>query len=273
MAKAKSGKSEAKKGVGRVPLYVDGLDSQIQGGVPEGHVNLVCGVSGTMKSSLCFNVLYNEALRGRSSVYITLEQSSISLMQHFSNLGFDFSKVNVVNASDRFDIKKNLGSGSGKGSIVFIDVSAMRKEAKKTRQRLVPYADWFGMIKSIVTEMKAAGCDIFVLDSMSALYILTKFDSPRADLFYFFEFFRELGITSFFISEMPLSRNRYGEYQVEDFLVDGIIKLDLVERNRKVTREISVVKLRGTKCNQDVFSLEYEKGRFRALYGGQPPLM
>ena len=50
------------KGAKRVSLYIDGFQDALQGGVPEGHVVLVCGTAGTMKTSICFNVLYSEAL-------------------------------------------------------------------------------------------------------------------------------------------------------------------------------------------------------------------
>ena len=73
----------------RIKTYIEGLDEQMEGGIPEKHVTLVCGVAGTMKSSICFNIIYNEALRGKNSVYITLEQSAQSLVDHITNLGFD----------------------------------------------------------------------------------------------------------------------------------------------------------------------------------------
>jgi KaiC/GvpD/RAD55 family RecA-like ATPase len=80
-------------------------------------------------------------------------------------------------------------------------------------------------------------------------------------------------VTSFLISEMPLSKEKYSEYEVEDYLSDGIICLDLAHHQRKVIREFSVIKMRGTECNNDVFSLEFKDGKFHALYGGKVPLI
>jgi len=31
--------------------------------------------------------------------------------------------------------------------------------------------------------------------------------------------------------------------------------------------------MRGTSCNNDVFTLDFKKGRFQALYGGEIPLV
>jgi len=54
-----------------------------------------------------------------------------------------------------------------------------------------------------------------------ALYVLSRFENPRIELFYIFEYLRDLHITSFLISEMPLDGSKYSEYEIEDFLADG----------------------------------------------------
>ena len=60
----------------RIPTYIMGLDEQMQGGIPKGHLCLVAGSSGSMKSSLGFAMLYNVVLEGRTfGIYVTLEQS------------------------------------------------------------------------------------------------------------------------------------------------------------------------------------------------------
>ena len=88
-----------------------------------------------------------------------------------------------------------------------------------------------------------------------------------------FEFLRDLNITSFLISEMPLDGSKFSEYEIEDFLSDAIIVIKLTPFRRQVVREISVVKMRATACNNDIFSLEFKNGQFYALYGGQNPLL
>lgn len=259
-------------GIRRVPTYIEGLDERMQGGVPAGSVILVSGISGTMKSSLSFNILYNEALKGNNGLYLTLEQSNESLILHLKSLGFDFSKVNLVVVSSTTELDSRISELMGKRStIVLADMSVLRKGV--SRRIDIGASSLVSMVRNFVTRLKDAGCGLFVLDSMSAFYIISKFENPRQDLFNFFNFLRDSGITSFLISEMPFKRDRFGDYEIEEFLADGVIKLDLVERQRKVTREISVVKMRATRCSNDVFSLEFDKGRFYALYGGQPPLI
>lgn len=261
----------------RMPLYIQGLDENIEGGIPEGYVTLICGTAGTMKSSVSFNSMYNEAVtKGKIGLYISLEQSYISLLNHIINMGYDLSKVNILLINDLSNINSQLSQlkNSKKGTIIFADLGAIRKEIKDTKINTTANAGWINVIKNLVKKIKTdLGLDMFVLDSLSALYVLGKFENPRIELFYIFEFLRDLNITAFLISEMPLDGSRYSEYGVEDYLSDGIIYIRLSQFRRSVVREISVIKMRSTQVNTDVFSLEFKNGRFSALYGGQNPLL
>ncbi len=72
----------------RIPTHIEGLDENMQGGIPQGHICLVAGASGAMKSSLTFSMLYNAVLYGETSgIYVTLEQGKDSLRAHMSNSG------------------------------------------------------------------------------------------------------------------------------------------------------------------------------------------
>jgi len=255
----------------RIPLYIKGIDEQMEGGIPEGHVVLVCGAAGTMKSTVSFNILYNEALKGNNSVYFSFEQPYQNFLHHIFNLGYDLKKVNFHAVSDLASLDKDIGTKEKTGSIFFIDISAIRKELKKNK---ASGGDWVNVIENMTKKIKtAAGLKIMVLDSLSALYIHADFKEPRKTIFFIFETFRDLGITSLMISEMKLDKLKYSEFEVEDFLSDGIIVRSLTERHWKVSREISIAKMRGTSCNNDVFTLDFKKGRFQALYGGEIPLV
>jgi KaiC/GvpD/RAD55 family RecA-like ATPase len=261
----------------RIPLYIQGLDDVIEGGVPEGHITMICGSAGTMKSSVCFNSLYNEcAIRNKVSLYFTLEQSYASLLNHVINMGYDLSKVNVLLINDLSNIGANLAQlrNSKKGTIIFADLGCIRKEIKDAKVATTQNAGWLNVIKNVIKRVKAdLGLDMIAIDSLSALYVLSKFENPRIELFYVFEFLRELGVTSYLVSEMPLDGNKYSEYGVEDFLCDGIIFIRLSPFRRNVVREVSIVKMRSTSVKTDIFSLEFKNGRFYALYGGQNPLL
>ncbi|MBN2142364.1 hypothetical protein JW711_03460 [Candidatus Woesearchaeota archaeon] len=264
-----SNKSEIK----RVPLYIEGLDDNIEGGIPEGHIVLISGSAGTMKTSITFNVMYNEAMRGHVSVYCSLEQSYPSIIQQMVNMNFDLTKINLLIIRDLSEIGVAISKlKAGKGGLVIVDVGCIRKEIKDVK--VADNKSWLNVVKNVVKKIKeGAGCNLFCLDSLSALYVLSRFENPRIELFYLFEFLRDLNITSYLISEAQPQSGKYSEFEIEEFLCDGIVFLKLTPFRRNVVREISVVKMRSTATNNDIFSLEFKHNRFQALYGGQNPLL
>ncbi len=269
--KASSGSKDMK----RVKTHIEGYDQHLAGGIPAGHVVLVCGTAGTMKSSVIFNIFYNEVLASKSTaVYLTLEQSSASLLSHMGTMGYDLGKIEVEVLDDISKLGKSLvkAKAAKDGILVLIDVGAVRKQLKAVTES--PSGDWINVIKNILKKFKTeAQIDLFCLDSLSALYVLSDMKNPRAELFHIFEFLRDSEVTSYLISEMPLDRKKYSEYEIEDYLADGVIVLELKARQRRVMREISTVKMRSTNANTDIFTLEFEKGKFKALQGGQTPLV
>ncbi len=255
---------EKKGDIKRIPLHIEGFDDQIEGGIPVGHVCLMAGKSGTMKSSVSFNLAYYEVVTGKNALYLSLEQSSTSLLNHIIGMGFDLSAINVVVLSDIGKLDKCIEAvRSNKGSLIISDVAAIRKQLGDIKS-MGPEADWLNALKNIVRRLaEGKACELFVLDSLSALYALSTIKNPRAELFYVFEFLRDLDLTSFLITEVY--GEQFGEYGVEDYLSDGIIHFAMVRDGRKVRREISVVKMRATECNNDVFILDYKNKVFRAL--------
>ncbi len=258
----------------RVPTYVQGLDENIEGGIPEKHIVLICGSAGTMKSSFTFNVLYNEALIGKTGIYISLEQSYGSFIEHIENMGYDLTRINLIHINELQNLIPKLQEfkNSNKGNLIIIDLGCIRKEV--TDVKVVGNRSWMNVIKNIVLKSKQVlPCELLAIDSLSALYVLSKFENPRIELFFIFEFLRDSGMSSYLISEMPLDGSKYSQYEVEDYLSDGIIFLNLSQLRRTVVREIRVVKMRATNANNDVFSLEFKNAQFHALYGGKTPLL
>ncbi|MFH1173848.1 MAG: ATPase domain-containing protein [archaeon] len=265
----------------RVKTYIPELDSNMMGGIPIGHVILISGSAGTMKSSICFNVLFNEALNFKKvGLYVSLEQSSESLMRHILTMGMDLKSVDIIIINDLAKLKTDLSKVADKksGTVIIVDVGTIRKQIRDVATPSQG-SGWLNVIKNIIKRVKEIlGCDLFVLDSLSALYVLNKFDESkvRDELFFIFDFFRDENVTTFLISEMrekEIGVLQYSEYGVEDFLSDGIIHLSLTRFRRNVVREVSIVKMRATECNHDVYSLEFKNGKFHALYGGQTPLL
>jgi len=88
--------------VERLKTYIEGFDDRLSGGIPKGHVVLVTGEPGTMKSSICYSILYNNAVEeGRPSAYITLEQGRDGIIMQMEGLGFPMAEVREARTSCR----------------------------------------------------------------------------------------------------------------------------------------------------------------------------
>ncbi|OPY34886.1 MAG: circadian clock protein KaiC [Methanomassiliicoccales archaeon PtaU1.Bin124] len=227
----------------RIKTYVQNFDDNIQGGIPKGQVVLITGTPGTMKSSLTYSILYHNAIYNQTrSVYMTLEQSKGNLMEQMVLMGMEDPRVNeYVQIIDLGLIRKSLTELSSKGS-------------------------WIQVFKMYTENLKRnIGFDILVLDSLDVLEMAAQMrDDRRTELFYMFEWLRNMGVTSFLISERAPDEIFKGTYD-EGYLADGIISLKQQEIGETdVQRRIRAVKLRSTNHKTGYFSLLFSDGMFRA---------
>lgn len=228
--------------LGVVPTTVEGLDERLGGGIPRGHIVLVSGPSGSLKSTLVYSTLYHACrTTGTKALYLSMEQSRKSLQRQMSALG-------MAEELRGFSV---------------IDVRGLRLELESMGKR--PH--WLlGLRRQLARYREELGCELLAIDSLDALYALTPFENPRNEIFQFFEELRDLGATTFLVSEMPAGRRTFGHYDVEEFLADGIIHLRIKEVDvgltTSVRRFLAVLKMRGVEHDMDYYPLIVEKGRF-----------
>ncbi|MCE5295613.1 MAG: RAD55 family ATPase [Euryarchaeota archaeon] len=227
----------------RLKTYVQNFDDYIQGGIPKGQVVLITGTPGTMKSSLCYSMLYYNALHGKTkSIYMTLEQSRGNLIEQMMLMGMENPAVqDYVQVVDLGLIRRSLTELSAKGS-------------------------WLQVFKMYAENLKKSiGFDILVLDSLDVLEMAAQIrDDRRTELFYLFEWLRNMGVTSFLISERA-PEDIFSRSYDEGYLADAIISLKLQEIGESdVQRRIRAVKLRSTNHKAGYFSLLFSDGMFRA---------
>jgi circadian clock protein KaiC len=261
-----------KEKIERIPTYIKGLDEEIEGGIPKGFTNLIYGVAGTMKSSIIFNIIYNEALRGKSSLYISVEQSYENLAMHLASMGMDLSRVNVALAkldSPKLDYINK--AEKKRGTIIFIDIPSIRDRIIKTRKLGEALCSMI-VENSVEKTKKNLDYEYVTIDSLNALYAISGIKKPREILFDLFEFLKKTGLTSFIIQEVTADNEPSGG--VEDYLADSVIFVDLARYDRIVQREILIKKMRATKSNTNVFTLSLDRaGQFKAEMAGEIPII
>ncbi len=218
---------------------MEGFDKVIGGGIPEGNIVLLSGRPGTMKSSLACNMLYrNAGNEGISSVYVSFEQGKLSLMRQMKSMGMDIEGEKRVRIIDLGSVREELELAETDETIISV-----------LREQLT------GIIKEAQTG-------ILVLDSLDVLDISAGTASRRSEIFFLFEWLREMNLTAILISESdPEEVMEKG--REEGYLSDGIINLSLSsEETDAGSRRIRCVKMRNTEHDASYYSLQFLDGRF-----------
>src|SRR5438132_9661231 len=225
-----------------VRTFVEGLDQTMEGGIPWGHLVLIEGAPGTMKSSLAFSILlHNAAKEGLHCLYLSLEERASSLLRQMGSLGL------------KLDVPK--------GSLIVLD-------PRTAADILAERTDWVEALEKGIRAIKEKrGLDLIVIDSLEALEVLAKFKDRRREMYRLFEWLRDLAVTSFVITERPdwliAGHVLQGRWD-EDFLADGVIQLRIhMVSDLEAQRRLRVVKMRGTKHETGYLAMVLDDGRFR----------
>ncbi|HYM40855.1 MAG TPA: ATPase domain-containing protein [Thermoplasmata archaeon] len=235
-----------------VKTFIRGFDEEVlRGGVPEGHVLLVRGASGTMKSSLAYYILYHNALQGTPGLYVTLEQSAGSLLEHVAGLGLQATRV-----SDALPI---LDLSRGREHLEEMAEKVSSAAASDLRQGEALLAVLQGKILDL---RRRRDFRLLAIDSWDALELVLEFKDRRTETFAFFEWLRDLGVTSLLVSEEP-PLGAGASVLEEEFLADGILHLRMAPVSETAfQRRLQCTKMRSVNQDSEDHTLLFENGRF-----------
>jgi len=224
----------------RIRTFVSGFDEALEGGIPRGHVVVLGGPSGTMKTSLALNLVHRNRLDRVKGLYVSLEEGRASLLRTMSRLGME-SKDDFIVDIARLRTE-HTGADETRGWLKILEEYLERKREKEA----------FGLV---------------VIDPLNSLYALAKMADPRTDLFHFFTFLRGLGVTAILIAETSDGGAAFPNH--EDFLADGAIQLRYTSgEDGTVSVEVRCLKMRHTNHRRDWFRLEVSDGGFAASAPG-----
>ena len=200
----------------RVKTGVPGLDKILSGGIPRNQLVLLTGTSGTGKTVLCNQFIFNNVKKfNENAVYLSFEEPTDFIKQNARLFGWDFD---AIEKSRKFQ---------------FIKYDPYRIE------------DVFDILESTIREIKATRV---VVDSISALALYVRDDAELRRMIYNLSTtLRKLNCTSVIVSEIVHGTEpRLSRYGVEEFVADGVIVLYYERIESAFTRAIQVWKLRGS---------------------------
>ncbi len=224
----------------KIRTYIANFDEHLEGGIPEGHIILILGSTGTMKSSLAYSILYNNANRDNLiGLYLAIKEDK-------DNLNYQLKKLNM-------DIESN------EDKVLFLDLAAMRLTTK------ISHEAWYQLIKTSIKDLqKMNKCEILVIDSLDTLLTVANLWENPIETFDFIRWLKDLKLTVILISEkLPFERNN--ETWDVAYLSDGIIQIDNYYGSSSAYRRIRTIKMRGINHSYDYFKLNISPEGLKAL--------
>lgn len=204
----------------RAKTGITGLDDILGGGIPRNHLVLITGTSGTGKTIMCSQFLWNGAKKyGEAGVYLSFEEPSETIRENMKEFGWDLS-----------ELEKS-------GKFAFIKYDPFRID------------EIFNILDSTIRE---TGATRVVVDSISALGLHVRDKSELRRMIYNLSLLlRKLNCTSLIVSEIVHGTEpRLSRYGVEEFVADGVVVLYYERIESVFNRAIQVWKLRGSEHSE-----------------------
>ncbi|MES2318796.1 MAG: ATPase domain-containing protein [Pseudomonadota bacterium] len=196
------------------------IDEMMDGGLYQGSVTMLSGISGTGKTVLSVQFLTSAINAGHKTLLVSLDEHPRQLMRNAGSLGFDL---------DGMVARRDLFIHYESPLELELDVHFDR----------------------IIKLVEAEGIDCVVFDSC-AVYEMTSPDEVADYLYALATFFKDRLATIFFNYESPelLGLSQISQELKGSHLVDNIILLNYVEISTVLRRAIAIPKVRGSRNQQ-----------------------
>ncbi len=218
----------------RIPTGIKGLDELIEGGFVEGDAILIVGGPGTGKTTFVSQFLYTGASQyNEPGIYISLEEPPEKIKRNMLRYGWNFENL----------------ERDGKAKMIWSDPTTIKSFVET-------------MSTSIRDKIEEINAKRLVIDSITVfLMFLGATYKARKELFELITNLNKLGCTTLLTAEIPHGENKLTLLGIEEFVADGIIKLDMIRVGVSFRRSLTVLKMRGTRHDMKIHPFDItEKG-------------
>jgi KaiC/GvpD/RAD55 family RecA-like ATPase len=220
----------------RVRTGIDGLDGLLEGGFPQGSVVLIAGTPGTGKTIVCFQYIDAGIKNGERCLFLTSDERIHNLVSQAKKFGFDFEAA-VQSGLLKFmflDLEKHS---------VHKDMETEIRSGKYARvvlDSLTPLSEMPVWIVNRGSEIIPSEDEI-----MRTPLPVDSIQATRMHVRRLLSILEEDACTALVTSEVAEGSRNLSRDSVSEFLVDGILVLDLDPSMDR--RKLTVRKMRGTK--------------------------
>ncbi len=233
----------------KVKTGIEGLDSMLYGGIPEGNQVIVAGGPGAGKTLLGFEYAYRNAKEGNTSLFFAMEEEPERVVENAKEAFSNFSDVD-----DLIRSKKLIVDGEDPASVI-------RSGGTDTYEFGKLIAD----IESLITTYHANRA---VIDSLSVMeMLLGEPNVYRRSLVSLISNFRRLRVTSLLTCELANPESLGQELRPEFFIFDGVIVMYETGKEDRRTLAMEVLKMRGSNHSFSITPYEITPDGFNVIAG------
>lgn len=225
-----------KSAMEKVFTGIRGFDEVLIGGVPKGRSTLITGGTGTGKTVMLNEFLYQGITQFKENgVYVAFEESKKDIINNVKSFGWNYD---LLIASKK---------------LAFVDAGALKEMTFESNENY----DLSPLVERIKYALKIVKAKRLVIDGLDNLF--SRFqnkDVVRQALYQITVELKDLGVTVLMTAEKLGSEKGLSRHGVEEFVADGVIEIELIKGQQQFLRRMSVLKFRGTSFRSGITEFE-----------------
>ena len=227
----------------RLSTGIHGLDNLLGDGLQQNKVFLVCGEAGTGKTIFCLQYVLAGMAQGENAIYVTIDEKPGHLLEDAESLGWDLKKY--------VDGKR----------ITLLDVTPYFSSVRLGKEKTIDVREVVTDLTKQVQRIKATRV---VIDPIAPLIFRREATAQIQEYIrsLIFSIEDNLKCTTLITSGIPSGTTRLSQYEVEEFVVSGIIVLGVSGLQGRRVRSLYIRKMRGTPTdlNDHIFEILPQRG-------------
>ena len=208
---------------------IQGLDEITNGGLPKGRPTLICGAAGCGKTMFAMQFLVNGVKDNEPGLFVSFEETQEELEKNFASLGLD---LKTLEEEKKFAVEH-----------IQMELSKIEETGEFNLE---------GLFIRLAYAIEQIGAKRIVLDTIEAIFSgLPNEFILRAELQRLFHWLKSRGLTAIITGER--GENTLTRYGLEEYVADCVILLDNSVLDRISTRNLRIIKYRGSSHGSNLY--------------------